>query len=510
MLFSNDYVYLKPFMPKIIPLITNSDLLTRKLACWIVQNCASDADSMILAVNVLIKDSSDSNPIVRALAIKTLCCMPQLFVAEYVSPILIKTLSDSSAYVRRVSTLACGKIFHHQSSNDGLNEEIIDKLYSLIRDEDTIVVINSLNVLDELLIKEGGIVVSRNIAHYLLGRMQTFDAVSLLQIFGFLKKYHPADDDEIIDIMNVADSYLKHSQAAVVVCSVDYFIYLIKDLHHLSSDIIARASDGIIRGLSCGNHEICFQILNYLESMLQNYTFTKNLGKNLPISLFFLKHTDPEWLKIKKLTILSYITTEDLLDTVLKEIITYVTNHSITVATESVKTIGNLLALFYNTNTISHAAGEFVHLLMQRVSYVTDAVLQALCILDLPALGIVSKVMQWISLENIELLTESSQISVITLIGLHGCNLASAPYIIETCLENFENKSDSFVSALLTAVMRLFYAKPPECQEILGKIMERCSQRRDVNLRENSLIFVSLLSAGVHASEELFSNDKKN
>ena len=47
---------------------------------------------------------------------------------------------------------------------------IVDTLYRMLRDKDPYVVLNSASALNEILAGEGGMVVNRNIAHYLLSR----------------------------------------------------------------------------------------------------------------------------------------------------------------------------------------------------------------------------------------------------------------------------------------------------------------------------------------------------
>ena len=51
---------------------------------------------------------------------------------------------------------------------------IIDTLYRMLRDKDPFVVLNSASSLNEMLAGEGGMVVNRNIAHYLLNRFDSF------------------------------------------------------------------------------------------------------------------------------------------------------------------------------------------------------------------------------------------------------------------------------------------------------------------------------------------------
>lgn len=52
---------------------------------------------------------------------------------------------------------------------------LVNELYSLLRDQDPIVVVNCLRALEEILKKEGGVVINKPIAHHLLNRFAFFD-----------------------------------------------------------------------------------------------------------------------------------------------------------------------------------------------------------------------------------------------------------------------------------------------------------------------------------------------
>jgi AP-4 complex subunit beta-1 len=495
---------MKSLLPAVVRFLTNSDIVTRKLACWIVQNCSTDdTDSLLLAVNILVKDSADSNPLVRSLCIKTLCTMRQEFIAEYAGPVLLRTLSDSSAHVRRIASLSCGKIFFSMPLTDEVNDEIVDRLYSMIRDEDPIVVVNSMCALNRLLCKEGGIVISRNIAHYLLGHLEMFDSLSLMHVLGFIRRYRPLNDDEVIDIMNMCDVYLKHNHAAVVACMLDYFVYLTQEMPHLSAEVFTRAKDGFASGLSSGNYELCFQLLVLIEQLLQDKQVPIEPDANLPVSLFSVKHTDPDWLTAKKLSVLSRITSERYIEAVYQELVNCVASSQITVAKESVNAITTLISRFGDASISSKCVATLVSKLAQSTSSATEMILHTLCNLDLTKLQVVEPVMLWIRSADMEHLTDNSQASVINLLGLYGGSLDEAPYILESCIEGLERKSEVYVLALVMALMRLFYVRAPECQDSLSRLLELCGQREETNIRETACLMYGLLAGGILMSREL-------
>ena len=51
--------------------------------------------------------------------------------------------------------------------------------------------------------------------------------------------------------------------------------------------------------------------------------------------------------------------------------------------------------------------------------------------------------------------------------------IPQSPYLLEEVIDNIEEEQSSQVKLqLLTATMKLFFKRPPECQHILGKLLE--------------------------------------
>lgn len=47
---------------------------------------------------------------------------------------------------------------------------LVDHLYQMLRDDDPLIVCNCLSALEEILANEGGIIITRKMAHYLINR----------------------------------------------------------------------------------------------------------------------------------------------------------------------------------------------------------------------------------------------------------------------------------------------------------------------------------------------------
>jgi hypothetical protein len=82
-----------------------------------------------------------------------------------------------------------------------LESEIVDKLYAMIRDRDTHVVVNAILALEAILVDEGGIVINQNIATHLIQRYKEWNPSQLQVILGILCRYKPQISDDVYEIM---------------------------------------------------------------------------------------------------------------------------------------------------------------------------------------------------------------------------------------------------------------------------------------------------------------------
>ncbi|WAR09017.1 AP4B1-like protein [Mya arenaria] len=116
---------LSMFLPQVVNLMAHSDLMSELL---------------LLAVNTLLKDLQDSNPTIRALALRTICSVNHEAFIEHRLQCVSLALGDSSAYVRRAATVAVVSAF--RGDIDSVKDAgIVNRLYELIRDSDPIVVV---------------------------------------------------------------------------------------------------------------------------------------------------------------------------------------------------------------------------------------------------------------------------------------------------------------------------------------------------------------------------------
>ena len=136
--------------PDVLKNIATGDLDQKKLVYLYLMNYAkSHPDLCILAVNTFVQDSEDPNPLVRALAIRTMGCIRVDKMVDYMEEPLRKTLRDESPYVRKTAAICVAKLFDLNPALC-LENGFLETLQELMGDPNPMVVANSVTALAEI------------------------------------------------------------------------------------------------------------------------------------------------------------------------------------------------------------------------------------------------------------------------------------------------------------------------------------------------------------------------
>ena len=109
----------------------------------------SHPDLCILAVNTFVQDAEDPNPLIRALAIRTMGCIRVEKMVDYMEEPLRKTLRDESPYVRKTAAICVAKLFDLNPALC-LENGFLETLQELIGDPNPMVVANAVTALAEI------------------------------------------------------------------------------------------------------------------------------------------------------------------------------------------------------------------------------------------------------------------------------------------------------------------------------------------------------------------------
>lgn len=94
-----------------------SDIVLKKMCYLYVGNYAKvNPDLALLTINFLQRDCKDADPMIRGLALRSLCSLRVTNLVEYLVGPLGAGLKDSSSYVRMVAAMGVLKLYHISAS----------------------------------------------------------------------------------------------------------------------------------------------------------------------------------------------------------------------------------------------------------------------------------------------------------------------------------------------------------------------------------------------------------
>ena len=137
--------------------VETKDVVVKKMVyLYLVKYAQEHADMALMCINTLHRDCNNEDPMVRGLALRSLCSLRLPSVIEYISEPLRKSLTDINSYVRKTGVMGVLKLYNLAPAVVK-ESNLVDLLYNMIRDPDGGVVANCVMVLNEMLLSEGGI-----------------------------------------------------------------------------------------------------------------------------------------------------------------------------------------------------------------------------------------------------------------------------------------------------------------------------------------------------------------
>ena len=476
------------------------DIVMKKMVFLYIVNYAHQIDQgAFLAINTFLRDMKDPNPKVRGLALRMLCSIKFKGVYEYFANALYDSLKDAHPYVRKTAVTALLKVFHLNPKL--ITDKDIDLLYEMIGDKDPLVVMNVLFVLGEILKKEGGIVLSNKMVNHLLNIFNQLNEWGQVTVLSLLSKFTPKDQQQMFDIMNILEEYLRTSSGAIVLGVTKVFINFTKDNEVLYPQVIKRLRDPLITLLSScaiqNTPEIEYSILSHIYFLILKggrETFAELYKR------FYAEYEEPLYIKKIKLKILVQIANDSNYFDILNEFEEYANEKSTNFGKYAIKKIGDL-ALRVDSS-LQAVVDILKKLLNQQVDYIVS---ESFCILrDL------TRRYPTLINEFIHLIENSVQIvsndprglsAIVFLLGEYGQKIENSPYILEY-LSKIEIHSSEFAYSLLLAGCKLFFKSPGEMQPILGKIFELIlTNYKDVDLRDRVYYYYNLMKKDIKLAE---------
>ena len=109
---------------------------------YLINYARAKPELIILAVNTFVRDCEDPNPLIRALALRTMACIRVKKIVEYLIMPLGKCIDDVDPYVRKTAAICIAK-FYDMDPQRCEDEGFIERLRRMIGDSSPMVVANA-------------------------------------------------------------------------------------------------------------------------------------------------------------------------------------------------------------------------------------------------------------------------------------------------------------------------------------------------------------------------------
>ncbi|KAG2699745.1 hypothetical protein I3843_07G203400 [Carya illinoinensis] len=443
-----------------------SDIVLKKMCYLYVGNYAKvNPDLALLTINFLQRDCKDEDPMIRGLALRSLCSLRVANLVEYLVGPLGSGLKDNNNYVRTVAVMGVLKLYHISASTCVDADFPAMLKHSMLNDSDAQVVANCLSALQEIWSSEASsseeasrereALLSKPVVYYFLNRIKEFSEWAQCLVLELVGKYVPSETSEIFDIMNLLEDRLQHANGAVVLATIKVFLQLtlsMTDVHQ--------------------------------------------------------QYNEPSYVKKLKLEMLTAVANESNTYEIVTELCEYAANVDIPIARESIRAVGKIALQQYDVNAIVDRLLQFLEM---EKDYVTA---EALVLVK----DLLRKYPQWsqdciavvgnISSKNIQ--EPKAKAALIWMLGEYSQDMHDAPYILESLIENWEDEHSAEVRLhLLTAVMKCFFKRPPETQKALGAALAAGLADFHQDVHDRALFYYRLLQYNVSVAQRVVDPPKQ-
>mmetsp|Transcript_2083 Transcript_2083/g.6328 ORF Transcript_2083/g.6328 Transcript_2083/m.6328 type:complete len:832 (+) Transcript_2083:69-2564(+) len=480
--------------------IETRDLVVKKMVYHYLSTYAHEKPEMgIMCINTLQRDCSNEDPMVRGLALRSLCSLRLPSVLEYISAPLRASLTDPHSYVRKTGVIGILKVFH--LDRDLVRSgDFVDVLYNMLQDVDGTVVTNCIVALDEIMLEEGGIAINTAIVHHLLGRLNDFNEWGLGAVLRLVARYEPESDEETFGIMNVLDPVLRTSNSGVVLEAIGCFVRLTENLPELHAQVYERLKAPMLTlmaggGAAGGNFELLYCLLKHAELLVSRCreAFASEYRN------FYIRYDEPSPVKHVKVSVLADLASEESADEIMSELKEYAGDVDAELAKASIGAIGAIASRLRSKSR--HGCALLVDFLEIGAPYVkAEALLVAKDVLRryperrsdvLPSLARY--------LREIDSSAPRGRAAAVWIVGRWGDEILNAPYMLESLIDSYADEASPDVKlALLTASTRLFFKRPPEMQAMLGRLFQAAlDDAANADVRDRALLYFRLLRRDV-------------
>mmetsp|Transcript_120900 Transcript_120900/g.341896 ORF Transcript_120900/g.341896 Transcript_120900/m.341896 type:complete len:836 (-) Transcript_120900:237-2744(-) len=496
-----------PLFSEMVMASATNDCVQKKMVYLYLTNYAeSNSELAILAINTLQKDCRDDDPMIRGLALRSLCSLNLANMVEYLQPAVQRALEDVNGYVRKTAVIGVVKLYHIAKASV-TETGIISTLKRLMSDSDAHVVANTIHAVEEVLADEGGLQPTQEMVTNLMNRLNQFSEWGQCAVLKLLTKYQVADEGEMFDIMNILDSLLKQSSSAVVLAITKIFLDVTSNRPDLQVEVLRRLKGPLLTLMAAPTPELAYTVLVHIQALcMRGGPSVDAFGPDF--KQFFCRYHEPSYIKTVKIDILTMLADVNSSESIVAELSEYVTDVDAEISRRAIRAIGKIAVRV--PSTVEMIVVSLTTLLELDTDYVSTeaAIVMKDLVRKYPhqferASGAVERCMK--------IVTEAEgKCALLWILGEYGAMIKDAPYLLEPMIDGFLEEPNGAVRLeMLTATVKLFFLRPPECQKMLGRLLQKAIEESShPDVRDRALLYYRLLEVSPEEAQRVICTPK--
>ncbi|KAI0776643.1 Adaptor protein complex beta subunit [Trametes elegans] len=490
--------------PDVLKNMQTEDLEQKKLVYLYLMNYAkTQPELVILAVNTFVKDTDDPNPLVRALAIRTMGCLRAEKIIDYLCDPLQKCLKDDNPYVRKTAALCVAKLYDLKPELV-IENGFLEQLREMIADSNPMVVANTVAALSDIHVAAVTAGASRDqfpittdIVNKLLVALNECSEWGRVAILNALSRYEAEDSGESEHICERVVPQFQHANASVVLSAIKVVMIHMRGIssENVTKTLIRKMAPPLVTLLS-NPPEVQWVALRNINLLLQKRS---DILSN-EMRVFFCKYNDPLYVKVEKLDIMVRLATGKNVDPLLSELKEYAQEVDVDFVRRSIKAIGQAAV------KIDEAAERCVNVLLDligtRVSYVVQEAVVVMKDIFRKYPATYEGVIPTLCANLDELDEPEAKASLIWIIGEYAKKIDNADELLGIFVDTFTEESYPVQLQTLTAVVKLYLQKPESSQALVQKVLNTATKDCDSpDVRDRAYIYWRLLSTDPGAAK---------
>ena len=317
------------------------------LYLYITHYSSSDPELAAMSVNALVHDTSSSNPLIRALAIKTMSSIPVESVMSMVLKPAAAMTSDSDAFVRIHACRALVKVFCY-SRETAFSIDLPNLLAKCLNDSNAQVVttaVSCINIIHSELARGGftdqanliANLFTENIRTIIPGLKETTEWGVMAVCEATSRFINTFDEALLLPLSQQLIPYLSHSDMALVLSTAKCLMGIAAKVK--SAEINKAIVDAIIAIISASEWpEMTIEALRIALEIIET-----DKEPFIPhYNLFFCRFNDYVGVKLFKLNCLAAVGTAETCDLILYELKSYIQEIDVEVSRAAVDAVGKL------------------------------------------------------------------------------------------------------------------------------------------------------------------------